>query len=209
MLTCIYKFARHEWVGISGAWDAIPSFDEATRVQDKISRYHLAEEFGHIRLFHEMFKTFQLDEVQWVPLGPKMQKVYRLFPRLPESLMSPLAFVTELMGITFYQHLDALLDKVLADEPEARDRIRELLHEIMIDEIAHIGQRRNFLGPIGIKIAKLMVTPLYLAFFRDIPESLKLFDIRQMIREGKNFDYNGVAPKLMSQTWVPTYCQNP
>jgi hypothetical protein len=24
MLTCLYKFARHEWVGIKGAWEAIP-----------------------------------------------------------------------------------------------------------------------------------------------------------------------------------------
>src|SRR5690348_16748131 len=25
MLTCIYKFARHEWVGIKAAWDAVPA----------------------------------------------------------------------------------------------------------------------------------------------------------------------------------------
>src|SRR5581483_8207111 len=25
LLTCTYKFARHEWVGITGAWDATPT----------------------------------------------------------------------------------------------------------------------------------------------------------------------------------------
>src|SRR5262245_52826241 len=56
LLTCIYKFARHEWVGISGAWDAIPSMAQARSTTEKISRYHLCEEFCHVRFFHEMFR---------------------------------------------------------------------------------------------------------------------------------------------------------
>jgi hypothetical protein len=207
VLTCIYKFARHEWVGISGAWDAIPSMAQSKKVTDKISRVHLAEEFSHVRLFHEMFRTFQLDKVEWVPLGPVMQKVYKMFPYVPESIMAAPAFVTELMGITFYQHLDASLDKIFADEPEARDRVRELLHEIMVDELAHIGQRRNFIGSLGIKAAKKMVAPLYRMFFRDIPESDSLFNIDQMIKDGLDFDYNRISPALISRSWVPSYCQ--
>ncbi len=208
LLTCIYKFARHEWVGISGAWDAIPSMADSKKVTDKISRVHLAEEFSHVRLFHEMFRTFQLDKVQWVPLGPVMKRVYGTFPYVPEMIMSAPAFVTELMGITFYQHVDAILDDVFADEPAARDRIRELLNEIMVDEIAHIGQRRNFLGTVGIKAAKKMVKPLYKMFFNDIPESKHLFDINQMIKDGLAFDYSTVPAALMKRTWVPSYCQS-
>ena len=67
LLMAIYKVARHEWVGITGAWDAAPPFNEAHHVITKIGRYHLAEEFGHIRLFHEMFLTFHLDRVTWGP----------------------------------------------------------------------------------------------------------------------------------------------
>lgn len=208
LLTCIYKFARHEWVGISGAWDAIPDMAHSHKTTDKISRYHLCEEFCHVRLFHEMFRTMQLDKVEWVPLGKWMQKIYKLFPYVPETLMSPPAFVTELMGITFYQHVDALLDDVFADEPEARDRIRKLLHEIMVDELAHIGQRRNFIGAVGIKMSQWMVGPLYRLFFNDIPEAKLLFNIDQMVKDGLAFDYSGVSPKLLEQSWVPTYCQS-
>ena len=64
LLTCIYKFARHEWAGISAAWDAIPAMNRAHKTTDKISRYHLCEEFCHVRLFHEMFRTFRLDRVE-------------------------------------------------------------------------------------------------------------------------------------------------
>lgn len=134
LLTCVYKFARHEWVGITGAWASTPALDNCRLLTDKISRYHLAEEFSQTRLFHEMFCTFRLDQVQWAPLGWFQQKIYEFFPKLPEAWMSPFAFVTELMGIIFYRKLDALLVEVFADEPEACQRLRDLLNEITIDE---------------------------------------------------------------------------
>jgi hypothetical protein len=207
MLMCIYKFARHEWVGISGAWDRIPPMAKAKKVTDKISRYHLAEEFCHVRFFHEMFRVFHLDRVEWVPLGPVMQSVYKVFPYVPGAVMDPPAFVTELMGITFYLHLDKLFDDVLADEPEARERLRALLSEIIVDEIAHAGQRRNFIGPLGMKASKMMVAPLYRAFFNDIPESKHLFDVDKMIEDGLAFDYSAIPPALLSRSWIPSYCQ--
>lgn len=207
LLTCVYKFARHEWVGISGAWDYLKPVDECKTLTDRISRYHLCEEFCHVRLFHEMFRTFHLDKVEWVPLGPVMGKIYRIFPYFPEAIMAAPAFVTELMGITFYHHLDQLLDEVFADEPDAVKRVRELLHEIMVDELAHIGQRRNFMGAINIKLARKIVTPLFKMFFNDIPESKYLFNVNQMINDALVFDYSSVRPELMKRTWVPSYCQ--
>jgi hypothetical protein len=207
LLTFLYKFARHEWVGISAAWDSVPSMADSKCTTDRISRYHLCEEFCHIRLFHEMFRTFQLDRVEWVPLGKWMGRVYRLFPKFPESLMSPPAFVSELMGLTLYKHIDRLLDDVFADEPEARERVRQLLREIMIDELAHVGQRRNFMGPIGMAVSRLMVVPMYKLFFRDIPESKLLFDVEGMIQEGINFDYSTMTPEVIAASWVPSYCR--
>lgn len=207
LLTCIYKFARHEWVGISAAWDAIPSMAQAKTVTEKISRYHLCEEFCHVRLFHEMFRTFHLEEVQWVPPGKSIQWIYKIFPRIPERIMSGPAFLSELMGMTFYLNVDRLLDKIFHDEPEARERIRKLLHEIMIDECAHIGQRRNFMGNFSVSVAKRMFKPLLKIFFNDIPEAKYLFNFEQMIQEGLAFDYSQLPPHLMERSWVPTYCQ--
>ncbi|MDP1970455.1 MAG: hypothetical protein Q8K42_05900, partial [Methylobacter sp.] len=181
MLTGVYKFARHEWVGIKGAWDAIPDMANSHTLEDKISRVHLAEEFCHVRLFDEMLRTCGLNKVEWVPLGPIKEKIYEQFPKLPGFLMDAPAFVTELMGVTFYCHLYRLFDEVLTDEPEVRDRLKELLDEITLDEVAHVGQRRNFVGPIGIKVSKWLVKPFYTMFFNDIPEVGQLFDVEQMI----------------------------
>jgi len=207
MLTAIYKFARHEWVGIKGAWDAIPTMANSQTVEDKISRVHLAEEFCHVRLFDEILRTCGLDKVEWVPLSPIKEKIYEQFPKLPGFLMDTPAFVTELMGVTFYCHLQRLFDDVLVDEPEVRDRLKALLAEITIDEVAHVGQRRNFIGPIGIKISKALVKPFYTLFFNDIPEVGLLFNVKQMIKDGLAFDFNELPDEMIERSWIPSYCK--
>jgi hypothetical protein len=205
LLTFLYKFARHEWVGISAAWDVTPTLADSVYVTDKISRYHLAEEFGHMRLFHEMFETFRLDRVQWVPLAPWVRRAYAFFTRMPPSLMASAAFVTELMGFTVYLHLDKILDTILAEEPDARERVRALLYEIASDELGHIGLRRNFLGPLGCRAAKLMIGPMFRAFLRSMPESALLFDVRQMVKDAQGFTYGAVSPAISKGAWVPSY----
>ncbi len=207
MLTGIYKFARHEWVGIKGAWDVVPDMEHSYSIEDKISRVHLAEEFCHVRLFDEMLKTCGLDKVEWVPLTPFKEKVYEQFPKLPGFLMDTPAFVTELMGVTFYTHLHKLFDDVLADEPEVRERMKALLDEITIDEVAHVGQRRNFIGPIGMKVSKALVKPFYTMFFNDIPEVGLLFDVEQMIKDGLAFDFNDLPKHMIERSWIPSYCK--
>jgi len=207
MLTAIYKFARHEWVGIKGAWEVSPTMANAPTLEARISRIHLAEEFCHVRLFDEMLKTCGLDKVEWVPLSPWKEKVYEFFPKLPPFLLNAPAFVTELMGVTFYLHLHKLFDEVLADEPEVRDRLKALLDEITIDEIAHVGQRRNFIGTTGIEVSKMLVKPFYTWFFNDIPEVGELFDVKQMIKDGIAFDFNNLPSHMIERSWVPSYCK--
>jgi hypothetical protein len=206
LLTFLYKFARHEYVGISGAWDQTKPITDSTSLIAKIGLYHLCEEFSHMRLFQEIFHTFHLDHVEWAPLGKWMSRLYRVFPMFPDTLLAPPAFVSELMGLTVYAHIDGVLDDVLAAEPEACERVRALLREVMTDELAHVGQRRNFLGPLGLRAARAMVGPMYRAFFRDIPETTLLFDLERMASDGKGFDYTTIAPDMLERSWVPSYC---
>ncbi len=207
-LTFLYKFARHEWVGISAAWDQTCNMAAARTTIERISRYHLCEEFCHMRLFEEIFRTFHLDHVQWVPLGKWMGRLYRVFPHVPAPLLAPPAFVTELMGLTFYLHIDRLLDDVLADEPEARARVRELLHEITTDELAHVGQRRNFLGPLGVRAARRLVAPMMRAFCRDLPETPHLFEVDRLVGDARGFDYSTISSTILRGSWVPSYLKS-
>jgi len=207
MLTGMYKFARHEWVGIKGAWDSVPDMANSHSVEDKISRVHLAEEFCHVRLFDEMLKTMGLDKVEWVPLGPIKEKIYEQFPKFPGFLMDTPAFVTELMGVTYYCHLHEKIDELLSHEPEVCQRLHDLLDEITIDEVAHVGQRRNFVGPIGMKVSKALVKPFYTMFFNDIPEVVELFDVPVMIKDGLEFDFNQLPEHMIEKSWIPSYCK--
>jgi hypothetical protein len=207
LLTGMYKFARHEWVGIKGAWNSIPDMAHSHKVEDKISRVHLAEEFCHVRLFNEMLVTCGLDRVEWLPLGPVKEVIYEQFPKFPGILMDPPAFITELMGVTYYCHLYRLLDDIFADDPEVCDRLKELLTEITIDEVAHVGQRRNFIGPMGMKVSKTLIRPFYALFFRDIPEIGYLFDVDQMIEDGIAFDFNSLPDHMVERSWIPSYCK--
>jgi len=207
LLTFLYKFARHEYVGISAAWDFQERTTGPRTLVEKIGRYHLCEEFSHMRLFQEMLRTFHLDRTEWVPLGKWMSRVYRIFPLFPDPVMAPPAFVSELMGLTVYQHVDGVLDDILDDEPQARARVRQLLREIMTDELAHVGLRRNFMGAMGVRMAHLMVPAMYRAFFRDLPESRLLFDVDRMVHDGQAFDYSTISPEMIAQSWVPSYCR--
>ncbi len=207
MLCAIYKFARHEWVGIKGAWDAIPDMAHSITVEDKIPRVHLAEEFCHVRLFDEMLKTCGLEQVEWVPLSLFKEKIYEQFPRFPGFMLDTPSFITELMGVTFYCHLYQLFDEVLVDEPEVRDRLKALLDEITIDEIAHVGQRRNYIGPVGIRVAKYLVKPVYTLFFKDITEIGELMDVKKMIQDGLAFDFNQLLDYRVELRWISSYCQ--
>ena len=74
MLLGMYKFARHEWVGIKAAWNIVPDMARSVRIEDRISLVHLPEEFCHVRFFDEMLRTCGLDEVKWVPLSPLKKK---------------------------------------------------------------------------------------------------------------------------------------
>ena len=206
LLTFLYKFARHEWIGISAAWDETPSLARAVYLVDKISRYHLAEEFCHMRLFQEMFRTFGLEGVEWGPLPKRTKQLYAAFARLPGPLVAPPAFVSELMGLTVYLRLDRMLDDVIGDEPDVRKRIRELLRAIMTDELSHVGERRNFMGPIGLRAARLMVRPMFRAFFGGIPEAPLLFDTGQMRKDAESFDYSTIGTEVLSMSWAPSYC---
>jgi hypothetical protein len=204
-LTCIYKFARHEWAGIEAAWTAAPTLEQCDDVRFRIARYHLAEEFCHVRLFGEMFRTCHLDRVEWIPMPRLMRWSYAAIARFPWAILGAPALASELMGVTFYFHLKRLLDEVFADEPEALAQLHRLLEVITIDELSHIGQRRNYLGAAAIHVAHRLLSPMIRAFFADIPESKLLFNIDKIVQDAQQFDYNLLPPAILERIWIPSY----
>lgn len=205
-LTIIYKFASHEAAGIRAAWLVTPSWERCRNLTDRITRYHLCEEFCHLRLFAEMFKVFALG-VEWPLFSWPMRTAYGAFARCPNWLLAPIAFGSEVMGMMFYRHIWRVLEEVFAPEPEALERLHELLGEIMVDELGHIGERRSFLGHTGVTLARRVLPVMMRRFFADIPEAEVILDVNQMVQEALMFDYSGIDVAITERAWIPAYCQ--
>jgi hypothetical protein len=205
-LTAIYKFASHEAAGIRAAWKATPSWERCRNLTDRITRYHLCEEFCHLRLFAEMFRVCRL-RVDWPPLSWPMRTAYGAFARFPDWFLAPIAFGSEVMGMMFYRHIWRALEEVFAPEPEVLRRLHELLGEIMVDELGHIGERRSFLGNTGVTLARKVLPGMMRQFFADIPEIKVILDVNQMVQEALRFDYSGIDSAITERAWIPAYCQ--
>jgi hypothetical protein len=205
-LAAIYKFASHEAAGIRAAWLTTPSWRGCRNLTDRITRYHLCEEFCHLRLFAEMFKVFALD-VEWPLLSWPTRTAYKAFARCPDWLLAPIAFGSEVMGMMFYRHIWGVLEEVFATEPEALERLHELLGEIIVDELGHIGERRSFLGHSGVRLARQTLPLMMRRFFADIPEAEVILDIDRMVQEALVFDYSGIDVTIIDRAWIPAYCQ--
>ena len=100
-----------------------------------------------------------------------------------------------------------VLAEVFAAEPEVVRRLHELLAEIMVDELGHIGERRSFLGNSGVKMARKVLPVMIRRFFADIPEVEGLLDVDRMAQEALRFDYSGIDSAITARAWIPAYCQ--
>jgi hypothetical protein len=136
-----------------------------------------------------------------------MRTTYAAFARCPNWVLAPIAFGSEIMGILFYRHIWRVLEEVFATEPEGLERLHELLGEIMVDELGHIGERRSFLGPIGVTLARKLLPVMMRRFFADIPEAEVILDVERMVQEALVFDYSGINAAITERAWIPAYCQ--
>lgn len=211
LLANIFRFAYHEWSAVSEGWTSTVPLARARTVVERITRLHCCEEICHGRLFLEMMRTFHLEGLEWPSVDPATARAYRVIPRLPEALLSQAALISELLGVVFYRHVDSLFDDLLQGEPEARDRVRALLDDIMADEIAHIGLRRNFIGPLGLKLTPRLIEPLCGWFFGEMlgnmPRGRKPMDNALMVEQALAFHYEGIPERVLERSWVPSYCR--
>src|SRR5262245_39464418 len=98
------------------------------------------EETYHTRILHEIVRSFGLDyELRMPPRS--IQQSVKLMAHLPQRVSYMLLAAGELMGTVAFAYMQKMGEGLLSDYPEMHSRVRELLDEIMVDEIGHVTFR--------------------------------------------------------------------
>jgi len=155
---------RHEYVGISSACGGTEPIAEVP-IDDRKDRLIIISARNSITAAFFRRCSGPSSRPRGIcPLGKWMSPRVSHLPLFPEAAARAPAFVSELMGLTVYQHIDGVLDDTLHDEPEARERVRTLLRGSDDRRARPCRSRRNFLGHLGLRVAHRMVESMYRAF---------------------------------------------
>jgi hypothetical protein len=111
------------------------------------------EETYHTRIFKEIVRLFGLDFELRAPPRPIQQSV-KLMAYLPESLSFTLLAAGELMGTVAFLELAERADRLLKDHPTTGACIRDLLDEILIDEVGHVTYLLGSMGPARLSVVR-------------------------------------------------------
>lgn len=95
------------------------------------------EETYHTRLMREIVRLFDLDYALRIPPWPIQQSV-KLMAHLPRHASYMLLLAGELMGTVAFAHMARQGERLLAPHPAMAERVRELLDEILVDEVGHV-----------------------------------------------------------------------
>jgi hypothetical protein len=95
------------------------------------------EETYHTRIMREIVRLFGVDYELRTPPRVVQQSV-KLMARLPRQASYMLLLAGELMGTVAFAHMARQGEQLLAAHPAVCARVRELLDEILIDEVGHV-----------------------------------------------------------------------
>jgi len=95
------------------------------------------EETYHTRIMREVVRLFGVDYELRTPPWVLQQSV-KLMARLPRQASYMLLLAGELMGTVAFAHMARSGEALLAAHPAVCNRVRDLLDEILIDEVGHV-----------------------------------------------------------------------
>jgi hypothetical protein len=161
------------------------------------------EETYHTRIFKEIVAFFGLDFELRPPPAPIQQSV-KLMAHLPESLSFTLLAAGELMGTVAFLELAERAERLLADHPALLARIRDLLDEILIDEVGHVTYLLGSMGPARLSVVRA-TAKAYQRFTRRSYYKGMRDDavIAYMMRGIDNYSLSLFPPRVLRRAFVP------
>ncbi|HEU4427708.1 MAG TPA: hypothetical protein VFT98_03055 [Myxococcota bacterium] len=127
----------------------------------------LLQEAYHTRLLSELCRTCG---VPFAPGRPNLgTRWFCASMRLmPGWLRWTFVLAGECVGAALFRQLHAKAN-AFSSQPAVQDRLRRILHEILIDEVLHIAFLRAHLGPLGIGVARLLLPITAFGVLREVP----------------------------------------
>jgi len=127
----------------------------------------LLQEAYHTRLLSELCRTCG---VPFEPGRPNLgTRWFCASMRLmPGWLRWAFVLAGECVGAALFRQLHAKAS-AFSSQPAVQERLRRILHEILVDEVLHIAFLRAHLGPLGIAIARLLLPITAFGVLREVP----------------------------------------
>lgn len=137
------------------------------------------EETYHTRIMREIVGLFGLDYALRTPPRVIQQSV-KLMAHLPRQASYMLLLAGELMGTVAFAQLARQGEALLADHPAVAARVRELLDEILVDEVGHVtfllGSMRGWQLAVIRRLALLYAESSRRGYSNDAADAAALRD---------------------------------
>jgi hypothetical protein len=159
------------------------------------------EETYHTRILRAVVNLFGVD-YELRPPPRVIQDSVRLMAHLPRAASYMLLLAGELMGTVAFAHMQATGERLLSQDDDMRACIRELLDEIMVDEIGHVtfllGSMQGWQLGVVRGLARAYLAASNLGYYRDSPAEARA------IRDGlENYSLGLFAERVVRRAFVP------
>ncbi len=158
------------------------------------------EEVYHTRIMREVVRLFGVDYELRTPPWVVRQSV-KLMAHLPRRASYMLLLAGELMGTVAFAHMAREGERLLADHPAICARVRELLDEILIDEVGHVtfllGCMSGWQLAAIPRLALLYAAASQRGYYGDTSEA-------EIIRAGiRNYNLAIMPERVLRRSFVP------
>lgn len=147
--------------------------------------YVNTEELYHTRILQNMVACFGI-KLELQPPPPALRLITRSMVSLPKRMTIPVIFAAEIGAVTLFRLMIDKAEELLSAHPPVRDRVVELLSEILTDEVGHVAFCRSMLGQRGIRLTRVLMPLVINGVLTDFPEFDPLFGkgvVRQAIAQ--------------------------
>lgn len=158
------------------------------------------EETYHTRLLREVVRLFGVDYALRTPPWAVQQSV-KLMAHLPQRASYMLLLAGELMGTVAFAHMARQGERLLGAQPALCARVRELLDEILVDEVGHVtfllGSMRGWQLDVIQRLALLFAASSRRGYSDDPRDA-------DVLRDGiRNYSLAIMPERVLRRAFVP------